>query len=246
MQVDLLASGSKGNSCLIRTEKACFLIDCGTNRKYLKGALEKCGVKMEDVQAIFVTHAHSDHISALKFFSHVPVYSWCELKKVENHRLIGPDMRIVFQDVVIETISLSHDTPHTLGFIVEQEQEKLVYVTDTGYVKNRCLDKLANADHYIVESNHDPDLLYATSRPMVLKQRILGPNGHLSNADCAALLARLAGERTRTITLAHLSDEANTPQLALQVLKETFQAHGRSLESIQLQAAVQFEPIHIT
>ncbi len=103
----------------------------------------------------------------------------------------------------------------TTGFVISSEDEKLVYITDTGYVPEQYMTLVSNADYYVIESNHDVDMLMKTNRPMSLKKRILGDEGHLSNEACAEFLHEAVGAKTRNILLAHISDQANSRRLCL-------------------------------
>ena len=137
MQVDLLCSGSKGNSCLIRTKNSSLLIDCGSTKKYLMNALGSVNQRVDDLNALLVTHAHTDHVSQLKHFRHLPVYSYCDLKDLDNHRIVRPLQEFDINEFHIQVISLSHDSPNTVGYVIYADGKKLVYVTDTGVVYHK-------------------------------------------------------------------------------------------------------------
>lgn len=239
MKVDLLCSGSKGNSCLVRTSKGSIVIDCGSTKKYLMASLQSVSQDLHALDALLVTHGHKDHISQLKHFDHLPVYSYCDLE-TSDHRTIAPLEQFMIQDMKITVIGLSHDAPNTVGYVIEDEKEKLVYITDTGYLPNHEKQYLENADHYIFESNHDMEMLMNTSRPMFVKQRILSDSGHLSNEDSSHHLTSLINSKTKNIVLAHLSQEANVPELALDVLADTFLKKDLRSAGICIQAAPQF------
>ena len=137
MQVDLLCSGSKGNSCLIRTKNSSLLIDCGSTKKYLMNALGSVNQRVDDLNALLVTHAHTDHVSQLKHFRHLPVYSYCDLKDLDNHRIVRPLQEFDVNEFHIQVISLSHDSPNTVVYVIYADGKKLVYVTDTGVVYHK-------------------------------------------------------------------------------------------------------------
>ena len=213
MKVDLLCSGSKGNSCLVRTQRSSIVIDCGSTKK-------------------------------LKHFEHLPIYSYCDLD-VQDHRCIKPLDRFIIGDMQITVIGLSHDAPNTVGYVIEDGCQKLVYITDTGYLPNHEKAYLENADHYIFESNHDMEMLMHTARPMFVKQRILSDSGHLSNEDASHNITSLINTKTKNIVLAHLSQEANVPELALDVLNDTFLKKDLRSSNIRIQAAPQFGIVSI-
>lgn len=245
MRVDLLCSGSKGNSCLVRTKNTSVLIDCGSTKKYLMSSLEASKCRLNTLDGVLITHAHKDHISQLKHFSHLSTYSYCELEDVKNHTHIVPRQEFDIQDVHIQAIGLSHDSPNTVGFVLYAEGEKLVYITDTGFIANENMSLLENADTYIFESNHDVETLLKTSRPMFLKQRILSDSGHLNNEDSSRYLSSLVNSKTKNIVLAHISEEANTPDLALDTIRNCFNRKDMPIRSLNIRAAKQFDRLII-
>ena len=242
MKVDLLCSGSKGNSCLVRTQRSSIVIDCGSTKKYLMASLQSVSQDIQTLDALLVTHSHKDHISQLKHFEHLP--SYCDLD-VQDHRCIKPLDRFIIGDMQITVIGLSHDAPNTVGYVIEDGCQKLVYITDTGYLPNHEKAYLENADHYIFESNHDMEMLMHTARPMFVKQRILSDSGHLSNEDASHNITSLINTKTKNIVLAHLSQEANVPELALDVLNDTFLKKDLRSSNLRIQAAPQFGIVSI-
>jgi phosphoribosyl 1,2-cyclic phosphodiesterase len=244
MRVDLLCSGSKGNSCLVRDGQTQILIDCGSTKKYLMNALKSVNQKVDDLNGVLITHTHKDHISQIKHFSHLPMYSWCDLD-VDDHHTVLPLQEFDIGTFHIKVIQLSHDAPKTAGFVIWSGDQKLVYITDTGYIPNGEKQFLENADTYIFESNHEPEMLMRTSRPMFVKQRILGDNGHLCNRDSGANLSQVVNSRTKNIVLAHISEEGNDPHLALDTLHNVFLQKDLNLRGIHTISAPQFEVVTI-
>lgn len=241
MRVDLLCSGSKGNSCLVRSHGSSILIDCGSTKKHLFQSLKDAKADLSNMDGVLITHGHVDHISQLKHVAHLPIYSYCDLKDVQNHTIVQPKESFDLGHFHIQVIGLSHDAPNTVGYVIEDGAEKLVYITDTGYVPNVYKPLLENADTYIFESNHDVKTLMSTSRPMFVKQRILGDSGHLNNEDASLNLSQLVNMKTKDIILAHISQEGNTPDLALETLHSCFLKRDLPLHSIRIQAAGQYE-----
>ena len=241
MRVDLLCSGSKGNCCLIRSEKAQIVIDCGSTKRHLMQAFKAVDAVPENTHGIFITHTHSDHISQKKIFANIPMYSYCDIGDVECPVHVEPFQVIGIEDLRIQVIPLSHDCPKTAGYVVTDGSQTLVYITDTGYLANSNKPYLKNANYYIFESNHDVAMLMAANRPLFLKQRILSPSGHLNNEDCAKNLTELVGDQTSQIILAHISQEANTAELALKTTYEVFERKQISLEHITVRAAGQYD-----
>lgn len=236
----LLASGSKGNCCLVKSEDAVIVIDCGATKKYLNECFQRLQFDYHKSDALFVTHTHKDHIAQLKMFQDIKTFARCDLD-TDYFTQIEAFEEIQIQSMNIREIPLSHDAGVTSGYIIESQGEKLVYVTDTGYVKEEYIPLLHNADYYIFESNHDVEMLMETSRPIYIKQRILGDMGHLCNEDSAQILSALIGDKTKEIVLAHISEEGNTKTKAVQVLKEVLHQKQIAFDHIKISAAPQFE-----
>jgi len=244
MKYTVFCSGSKGNCTLIQTDQVKLLLDCGHTKRYLTQAFKDLNLHPSQIDAVLITHNHIDHVSQLKLFKDRPVFAPHVLLEREDTIVLEPFQWITLGDLEIYAFPLSHDAQETFGFVVKQGEETLVYVTDTGYIRETDFDQLSNADYYIFESNHDVELLMATSRPYPVKKRILSVNGHLSNQDSAQYLAQLIGLNTKSILLAHLSSEANTERQALQTLVETFESvQVRINPELSIQCAKQNEPV---
>lgn len=215
MRYYLLESGSKGNSFVLRIKDKTFVVDCGGTRTYLANSLKN--INVEKVDCLFITHTHSDHISQLSMFDNVPIFSPVNLPTRKDTRIIKPNTYFFIGDIKISVLAMSHDCENTVGYVFEADDEKLIYITDTGYVNSRYFDLLKGADYIILESNHNVEMLMKSKRPTFIKSRILSDSGHLSNEDCANILANIVTENTKEIMLAHISCEANTYELALDV-----------------------------
>lgn len=241
MKFALLCSGSKGNSFLLSDEATHILVDCGGPKAYFLDSLAKLSLSIEDLDAVLLTHTHTDHTAQLKLLKERPLYAPVEIPypfhavKAERDFMIG--------HITVLPIRLSHDAPQTTGYVFSTWQEKLVYITDTGFVREKYMDLLRGADYIILESNHDIQMLMKTDRPQFLKARIAGDEGHLCNEDCAAILKRIVTERTKTVVLAHLSQQANTRERALQVCRNALLGIGNKNAGLRLAAAGQFEMI---
>ena len=231
MLVSILCSGSEGNSVLVKTENHKVLIDCGMNNKYIKDNLNELGISEKEIDSIFITHSHSDHIGALKVFlnsNHPRVYidekmfedSALEfLKDYDNLELNkGP---YELDELKVEAYKTSHDAPGSRGYIMTDGKKSLVYCTDTGYINHKLFEKLSNKTLYIFESNHDIEMLMHGRYPSWLKKRVSSDTGHLSNHQAGFYLSKIIGEDTKKVVLAHISKENNTPEIALEdVLSE--------------------------
>ena len=242
MRVDLLASGSKGNACLVRDENTCILIDCGGTKKYLMNALAEASVSLNDINALLITHDHSDHISQIKHFRDLTIYSPVEIVDTETLH-VEPMKKFTVGSFTILPLALSHDALHTTGYVMENGKEKLVYITDTGYIKESYLPFLQDADRIVLECNHDVDMLMQSRRPQYVKARIYSDEGHLCNEDCADILARILSPKTKTIFLAHISREANTRELALETVCRRLRGVQGINKDLVICAAGQFEPL---
>lgn len=241
MRIDLLASGSKGNACLVRDGSTCILIDCGTTKKYLCDAIAKVGSCVDEIDAVLITHDHSDHISQIRTFKEHAVYAPVEIPDVDVFH-VEPEKPFVIETLKVMPIALSHDAFHTTGYILENGREKLVYITDTGYVAQRYLPLLKGADYIVMESNHDVDLLMQTRRPQYIKARIVSDSGHLCNEDCADLLTKIVTKNTKSVFLAHISREGNTREKALQVTADALlDMHAELNKDLFVCAAGQYE-----
>lgn len=228
MKYYILSSGSKGNCSLICSSSTSILIDCGINKKNLIAGLSKVNLGIEDISKAFLSHSHSDHISGFKF---IPKEKWMVYKDMVKEELNEEQIFRHYEpvsvgDLLITPLPLSHDCPHTSGFLVKDVNsgEELVQITDTGYIKDKVLDLIRNKEYYIFESNHDVAMLYNSSRPLMLIRRIHSDKGHMDNVEASTYLSNLIGERTRQIVLAHLSEECNTPELALQTYNEVMKS----------------------
>lgn len=227
MRIAVLASGSKGNSTYIETKSTKSLIDVGMNNLYIEKSLIDIGVDPNSIQSVFITHTHIDHIAGLKVFikKHNPVVyltekMYEELKPIlKKYIILNEEVNI--DDLNVQYFKTSHDASDSVGYVFKSSNKSLVYVTDTGYINTKNYDLLSNHNLYIFESNHDVKLLMDNPNyPYNLKQRILSDRGHLSNKDCSYYLSKLIGEETKTIILAHLSEQNNDPIIALETLKQ--------------------------
>ena len=227
MKISVLSSGSKGNCCFIKEKDTEILIDLGTTSLYIERNLSDLNTNPNNIKAIFITHSHIDHTSALKVFTKKyntkvyltkPMYEELNMN-LPNYEFIEGETQI--GDLKITPFKTSHDVADSNGYIIESKEKSIVYVTDTGYINIRNYKLLKNKDLYVFESNHDINLLMENPNyPYHTKQRILGDKGHLSNNDSSTYLKKLVGDKTKHIILAHLSEENNTPELALKSLKE--------------------------
>ena len=239
MKIVVIQSGSKGNATLVIDQGRVLLIDMGVGLRILKEALEKENLNMMSINAMLLTHEHWDHTTGIRYLPPLPIYCTKETWGSPNVVEVLPYESFDIEHFKITPIRTSHDVKNPLGFVIENENEKLVYVTDTGKIIKKSLEKMKNADYYVIESNHDPEMLMATNRPMMLKRRILSTKGHLSNEQSATYMCECIGERTKQIILAHLSEEANTPAVALETYKKVFENAKISTKNLEISCANQ-------
>ena len=195
------------------------------NYKYISTKLEEIGVDIKDIDTILITHTHTDHINGLKkVMKDIKPNIYLTEKMLNeidyeliNYTLISNDFSL--DDLNIEIIKLSHDADDINGYILSNNDKTVVYITDTGYINVKNHKKLENKNLYIMESNHDVNMLMKGKYPYHIKMRILGDKGHLSNKDSANYLSNFIGTNTKYIILAHLSHENNDPDIALNNLK---------------------------
>lgn len=239
MKFAMLASGSKGNCCLIKHKDTSIVIDCGATRKYLRGCFERLQYDHLQSDGILITHTHSDHVAQMKMFYDIPTYATQDIETDHLHH-IDPFETIDIKDFHITVLPMSHDCEGTVGYLIECENEKMVYVTDTGYIKEEVKAYLNNADYYVFESNHDIEMLMQTNRPVYIKQRIINDYGHLCNDDSANILSSVIGDKTKEIVLAHISQEGNTRDMALSTLRSYLIKKAIPHEHMKLYPADQF------
>ncbi len=226
MKISVLASGSKGNCTYVETSDNKMLIDVGMSNLYIEKKLMSLGVKPSDINSVFITHTHIDHIAGLKVFINkynpkvfLTSKMYEDLKNIIKDYVIIED-QLNIGDLNVQIFKTSHDASDSLGYIFKNNDKEFVYVTDTGYINSKNLNLLMNKDLYIFESNHDVELLMNNPHyPYHIKQRILGDKGHLSNVQCGEYLKKVVGNKTQFIILAHLSEQNNNQELALNNIK---------------------------
>lgn len=238
MEFHVLASGSKGNATFVYEDGCGILIDCGITRKQLLFKLQNLGFSEADITYVFLTHDHYDHNKNIHIFGKDKLYT--AKKNIENldeyHTLIPYDHR-QFGVFDVLTLKTSHDASDPIGFVIST-QETLLYMTDTGYVSQKNRKYMRNLNYYIIESNHDIEMLMATKRPLFLKNRILNDVGHLNNEYSARLMSEIIGEKTKEIVLAHLSQEANTKEKALETYYRIFEEQNIKFDHIKVASQV--------
>lgn len=238
MEFHILASGSKGNATFVYEEGCGILIDCGITRKQLLFKLKNLGFTEEDITYVFLTHDHYDHNKNISIFDPDIVFSAKNnIKDLDEYHTLIPYEHRQFGCFDVLTLRTSHDASDPIGFILSTH-ETLLYMTDTGYVSQKNKQLMHNLNYYIIESNHDIQMLMETKRPMFLKNRILNDKGHLNNEYSARLMSEMIGEQTKEIVLAHLSQEANTKEKALETYQQVFKQQNIKFNNIKVASQV--------
>lgn len=239
MKFCVLASGSKGNCTYVETKKHHILIDIGTTCLSIEKKLKEKDINPSSIDMVLVTHAHTDHISGLPVFlkKHNPkVYITEKIEHEANLKLSDPiyiEKDLELDDLKIIVLKTSHDVDDSNGYIIEENNSSVVYITDTGYVNERYHKVLSNRSAYVFESNHDVEMLMNNPNyPHQTKIRILSDRGHLSNESSAYYLTKFIGENTKVVVLAHLSEQNNNPELALSCLEKELKDHQKSFSNI--------------
>ena len=240
MKVVVLASGSEGNSTFIASENHKILLDLGKNAKYIKEHLKMIDEDASNIEAIVISHTHKDHTSALKVFLHqyhpfiyLTEKQYYDLEFLKDYdKVVIYDEEFYIGDIKVSSFHTSDDVSDSRNFIITIDKQKIVSLTDTGYLNQKYFKLLTNCDYYLFESNHDVEMLLNGSYPVWLKQRIVGTLGHLSNKDSSFYLAKLIGDKTKKIVLMHLSHENNTEEKALETLFETFREYEIDFENV--------------
>jgi phosphoribosyl 1,2-cyclic phosphodiesterase len=229
-----LASGSKGNCIYLGSSQTKILIDAGISAKSLKGKLAEINVDLSEIDAILISHEHTDHIQGLKVLAYkmgIPILANHETAKgiVETFhdcpkfKIFSTGETFEFGEFEIHPFSIQHDTLDPVAFTIRMDSIKLGFCTDLGFVTSLVQYQLKECDYLYVEANHQPSMVHSSARPLYYKERVLGRSGHLSNEACGNLLSHVAHPHLKHVHLAHLSSECNTPEIALNVVSTILQ-----------------------
>ena len=241
MDIVFVSLGSKGNATLIRQGDTIIQIDMGVTLKAVKKGLDVLGATLSDIKAVFITHEHSDHIKGLPLYhDRIPVYaSKGTLPRIPAERQLEEGEAVDIDDICVLPFRSSHDAKNPMNFIIIAGKKRLGYVTDTGLIRPVGRALLRNCDYYLMESNYGLKELLEGPYPAPLKRRIHGKKGHLSNMDSALYFIDLFGEKTTQLFLGHISDENNTPELALETYRKAFLEKGVKRTDVKIVAIPQ-------
>lgn len=251
-----LYSGSSGNALFLQAGKTRLLIDAGKTGSCISAALEKIGVAPETLSGVLITHEHSDHILGAGVMArkyHLPIFATGETWRAMDGKIgkvPGELIRTVqsgkgfwLGDIGVEPFSIPHDAADPVGYRLWGGNLSVSTATDLGVFTEKVFERIAGSTLVLLESNHDPDMLRKNPRyNQLLKARILGNKGHLSNEACAAALLQLIAGGTKHLILGHLSGENNTPALARRVSENAMTREGiRVGADVSLQVALRDE-----
>lgn len=237
MRVINLSSGSEGNLTYVETEHSRILVDVGLSCKQTCERLSLLGVDANHIDAVLVTHEHSDHIKGVDVFSRkfgVPVYAHDEVWKTglcdkldkisERNKKIFADT-FAIKDLLINPVEVPHDVK-CFGFSLTENDKKISILTDLGHTTEQILENIKGSQLVYVEANYDQMLLKNCEKyPLATRMRIAGKNGHLSNDASEELIEKLVQTGTKQIVLAHLSKDTNSPDLAFNYITDRLAQH---------------------
>ncbi len=247
-----LYSGSSGNCSFLETDNTKILIDCGVSSKKIEEALNSIDVSAKNIDAIVISHEHSDHVKGLSVLCKkydIPIYANSKTFNNINQDLtqrkyieFKSNKEFDIGDIKVFPFSIPHDAVDPCGFNFYHEKNKVSIATDIGHVDNTILHNLDESSLLLLESNYEPDILKCSSYPYELKRRILGPNGHLSNEEAGDVITTLVKSGVSNIMLGHLSEHNNFPELAYQTVMNSIISHNVDLDKLKLSVADRYKP----
>ena len=248
-----LISGSSGNASLIKNEHTTILIDCGLSAKRLTEMLANLDISANDIDAILITHEHTDHITGAGVMSRrfdIPIYATKDTHlamnigpiKDYNIKVVDNDSTFEIGNIGISPFSISHDALDPVGYSFYEDNTKYSIVTDTGIITDSIMKNVLGSDYVMLEANHDIDMLMYGEYPFKLKKRISSDIGHMSNDYASEAAIKLLENNTKSIMLSHLSNNNNTPDIAYKTVEGKLTAYGAKVGSdINLCVANRYE-----
>ena len=239
-----------GNCLYVESENTKLLIDAGVSLKKIETGLKTLNVSPSSLDGILVTHEHSDHIQSLGNLSkkfNLPVYANSETFdampkqtdkiSTENINRFKIAEKFQIKDIEINPFSIPHDAANPCGFNITNSSDKISIATDIGHMTNTILKKLEDSKFILLESNYDSEVLKYSKYPYLLKQRIAGPNGHLSNEVASKVINYLLQGKLKIAMFGHLSKESNFPELAYQTVVDEILSSGTDISKLTLSVA---------
>ncbi|MDO5476762.1 MAG: MBL fold metallo-hydrolase [Eubacteriales bacterium] len=259
MRFQSIASGSSGNCIYAGSANTHLLMDVGISRKRTNEALHGIGLDLREIDGIFLTHEHADHVTGLPVIARnteMPIYATRgtidAILQTPKGSQIAPDRFVCVRadepveigDLRVDPMRISHDAAEPVGYRIYEGDKKACVCTDLGCYTDYTMQCLEGSDVLLIESNHDINMLQVGHYPYRLKQRILGNRGHLSNASSGQLLSRILNDHMKGIFLGHLSQENNLPELAFETVRVEilFSESGYRPEDLPIQVAKRSAP----
>lgn len=262
LETHVLASGSKGNAALVTYGRTAILVDAGISARRITAGLAELGLVPGDLAGIFITHEHTDHTAGLLQLTKrldVPVYTRsntyraiCIRQNLRSNQLIPLTRRTLdVGELSVEHFDISHDAVDPVGFSFYADAQKVTFLTDTGIIDDAMLGHMDESTMLILEANHDPFMLQNGIYPPMLKKRVAGPQGHLSNESAARALLMMKRPPELQVILAHRSEHNNTigkveitvsgilEEAGLHIGADIRVSHGQPKECVTLRAAQQ-------
>jgi phosphoribosyl 1,2-cyclic phosphodiesterase len=235
LEVCVLASGSRGNSALVKTDSTAILIDAGLSGKKIFALLDEVGFNYLNLAGIVVTHDHHDHISAVGVIARklgIPVYATIDtyksgqikLKKLPQIIEIYSGRPFTIGNIQLMPFPTFHDADGAIALVIKSGNQRLGVLTDIGHFHNLAFERLSGCTTLILEANYCPKMLMNGNYPWSTKQRILGRQGHLSNFDTCNIITKLFSRGLKRVFLSHLSENNNCPEVVRKTLVETLPA----------------------
>lgn len=245
-----LYSGSSGNSLFIQTENTKILVDCGVSCKKVEEGLKSLDVDPSSIDAVLITHEHSDHVKGLGTFSKkfdVPIFAnqetldnmEAQTAKISDNNINTFKVYDKFEvgDLAVFPFAISHDAANPCGFNIFKDNKKISIATDIGTIDSKTIKNLEDSIFILLESNYDPDILRCSPYPYLLKRRIASPTGHLPNNKAGETISYLMNSGLETAMLGHLSKENNFPELAYKTVTEELINNNKDVSKINLSVA---------
>jgi len=251
VKVCILGSGSSGNATLVAANGTSVLVDAGLSCRQIARRMDAIGADPGALDAVFITHEHGDHVAGLatllKRFG--PTVHATEatvnaagpfLDGYAQVRHIEAGVSCTCGSLDVHPFSVTHDAADAVGYVISDGDVSVGIATDLGFASAIVKHRLRGCHIVVVEANHDPRMLRAGSYPWHIKRRIAGRHGHLSNTDCAMLVAEIVPDGTRCVVLAHISEENNRPELAVRAVEDELASRG--LRDVHVLTAPRSEP----
>lgn len=234
MNLCSITSGSSGNCIYVGSDHTHIMVDAGISGKRIEQGMNQIDLTIRDMDAVLITHEHSDHVKGLGVIARkygIPIYATKgTISAIQSSSSVGkipkelfypivPDQEYQIKDITVKPFSVSHDAADPVAYRFEKEHEAIGIATDLGKYEEYTVDRLRGLDVLLLEANHDIRMLQVGSYPYYLKQRILSEQGHLSNESAGRLLCRVLHDKLKAVLLGHLSQENNYAELAYETVR---------------------------